>query len=94
MPFTPRPRAVVVIEDRYPEIFTRDHVRPVVVADRLAKLQIALLEARIAMSRQYPQVRPHGAHVRQAIWCSRKLSRATESKERGLRAPLPRQPIA
>lgn len=34
------PRAVVVVEDRYSEIFTLVHARPAVVADGLAELQV------------------------------------------------------
>lgn len=34
------PRAAVVIEDRYSQVFTLDRVRPAVVADGLAELQI------------------------------------------------------
>lgn len=34
------PRAVVVVEDRYSQVFTLDRVRPAVVADGLAELQI------------------------------------------------------
>jgi hypothetical protein len=34
------PRAAVVIEDRYSQLFKLDHVRPAVVADELAELQI------------------------------------------------------
>ena len=35
------PRAAVVVEDRYSEIFTLAHARPGVVADGLAELQIS-----------------------------------------------------
>ena len=34
------PRAAVVVEDRYSEIFTLVHARPAVVADGLAELQV------------------------------------------------------
>jgi hypothetical protein len=34
------PRAAVVVEDRYSQVFTLDRVRPAVVADGLAELQI------------------------------------------------------
>ena len=34
------PRAAVVVEDRYSQLFKLDHVRPAVVADGLAELQI------------------------------------------------------
>jgi hypothetical protein len=34
------PRAAVVVEDRYSQVFTCDHVRPAVVADGLAELQV------------------------------------------------------
>lgn len=34
------PRAAVVIEDRYSQVFTLDRVRPALVADGLAELQI------------------------------------------------------
>nr|WP_236725536.1 ERCC4 domain-containing protein [Mycobacterium avium] len=34
------PRAAVVVEDRYSRVFTLDRVRPAVVADGLAELQI------------------------------------------------------
>jgi hypothetical protein len=34
------PRAAVVIEDRYSQLFKLDHVRPAIVADGLAELQI------------------------------------------------------
>lgn len=35
-----RPRAAVVVEDRYSQVFTLDRVRPAVVADGLAELQV------------------------------------------------------
>jgi len=34
------PRAAVVVEDRYSQIFTLDHVRPAAVVDGLAELQV------------------------------------------------------
>ncbi|HST83889.1 MAG TPA: ERCC4 domain-containing protein [Kineosporiaceae bacterium] len=34
------PRAAVVVEDRYSQVFTLDYVRPAVVADGLAELQV------------------------------------------------------
>jgi hypothetical protein len=34
------PRAAVVVEDRYSQIFALDHVRPALVADGLAELQV------------------------------------------------------
>ena len=34
------PRAAVVVEDRYSQLFKLDHVRPAMVADGLAELQI------------------------------------------------------
>lgn len=34
------PRAAVVVEDRYSQVFKLDHVRPAVVADGLAEIQI------------------------------------------------------
>ena len=34
------PRAAVVVEDRYSQVFTLDRVRPAVVADGLAELQV------------------------------------------------------
>lgn len=34
------PRAAVVVEDRYSQIFKQDHVRPAAVADGLAELQV------------------------------------------------------
>ncbi len=34
------PRAAVVVEDRYSQIFTLEHVRPAVVADALAEAQV------------------------------------------------------
>ena len=34
------PRAAVVVEDRYSSIFRRDHLRPSLVADLLAELQV------------------------------------------------------
>ena len=34
------PRAAVVVEDRYSQVFKLDHVRPAMVADGLAELQI------------------------------------------------------
>ena len=34
------PRAAVVVEDRYSQIFTQDRVRPALVADGLAELQV------------------------------------------------------
>ena len=34
------PRAAVVVEDRYSQIFKQDRVRPAVVADGLAELQV------------------------------------------------------
>jgi hypothetical protein len=34
------PRAAVVVEDRYSRVFTLEHVRPAVVADGLAELQV------------------------------------------------------
>ncbi len=34
------PRAAVVVEDRYSKVFALDHVRPAVVADGLAELQV------------------------------------------------------
>jgi hypothetical protein len=35
------PRAAVVVEDRYSKVFTLEHVRPAVVADGLAELQVS-----------------------------------------------------
>ncbi|MBF8191558.1 Lsr2 family protein [Nonomuraea sp. K274] len=35
------PHAAVVVEDRYSQVFKLDHVRPAVVADRIAELQVA-----------------------------------------------------
>jgi ERCC4 domain/Lsr2 len=35
------PRAAVVVEDRYSQVFTLDRVRPAVVADGLAELQVS-----------------------------------------------------
>lgn len=35
------PRAAVVVEDRYPKIFDQEWVRPAVVADGLAELQVS-----------------------------------------------------
>lgn len=35
------PRAVVVVEDRFSEIFTLTHARPATIADSLAELQVA-----------------------------------------------------
>ncbi len=34
------PRAAIVVEDRYSQVFKLDHVRPAMVADGLAELQI------------------------------------------------------
>jgi hypothetical protein len=34
------PRAAVVVEDRYSQVFSLEHVRPAVVADSLAELQV------------------------------------------------------
>ena len=34
------PRAAVVVEDRYSQVFAQDRVRPAVVADGLAELQV------------------------------------------------------
>ena len=34
------PRAAVVVEDRYSQVFAQDHVRPALVADGLAELQV------------------------------------------------------
>ena len=34
------PRAAVVVEDRYSQVFTLDRVRPALVADGLAELQV------------------------------------------------------
>jgi hypothetical protein len=34
------PRAAVVVEDRYSRVFAQDHVRPALVADGLAELQV------------------------------------------------------
>ncbi|WP_327047620.1 Lsr2 family protein [Microbispora sp. NBC_01189] len=35
------PRAAVVVEDRYSQVFKLDHVRPALVADGIAELQVA-----------------------------------------------------
>ncbi len=41
------PRAAVVVEDRYSKVFALDHIRPAVVADGLAELQVRYPEVAI-----------------------------------------------
>jgi hypothetical protein len=48
------PRAAVVVEDRYSEIFKLDRVRPAVVADALAELQVRWPTVPIAFAETRP----------------------------------------
>lgn len=53
------PRAAVVVEDRYSQIFTLDRVRPATVADGLAEVQIRWPEVPIV----YCETRSLGRRV-------------------------------
>ena len=45
------PRAAVVVEERYPQVFKLDHVRPSVVADGIAECQIRFPTVRSSSAR-------------------------------------------
>ncbi|MGH9011285.1 MAG: ERCC4 domain-containing protein [Acidimicrobiia bacterium] len=48
------PRAAVVVEDRYSQVFKRDHVRPALIADGLAECQIRWPEVAIVFCETRP----------------------------------------
>ncbi|MDE0777870.1 MAG: Lsr2 family protein [Nocardioides sp.] len=66
------PRAAVVVEDRYSEVFKLDRVRPAVVLDGLAECQV-----------RWPQVPIHFCETRKlaAEWTYRFLAAATVAAE-------------